>query len=496
MEHGDFWIENGVLREYRGPGGAVDIPEGVVEIGRRAFSSSSGGAALTAVTLPAGLRRVGTEAFSGCAQLERVVFPAGLAEIGDFAFAACRGLTDPAFPAGLRRIERSAFSRCTGLKRLALPAGLEELGEFAFAGCWGLTELSLPAGLRRVERSAFSHCRRLARATLPAGLETLERGVFYGCAALTEVVLPADMERVSAEAFSGCDGLLRIVPAPENPYLKETGGVLYSGDGTRLLVCPGGLQEVTVPEGVTEIGPGAFLDNGNLDRLTLPQSLRRVGASAFVRCTELTELALPAGLEALETSAFEGCAGLRRLTLPDALREIGDSVFRGCTGLQWLRLPAGIPFALRWFSAPNDSACFSADRTEIPFVTTREAAEIDSAMGLRRAALGFIRAEMDGVGVSDAVGAGYTAYLREHAAEMREELLSDDDVLRWMTGRRLIPREAIEGLLEAAAERGRTSASVLLLDYQSRFGIAAVPAAQPGGQLDQRFAALETALEL
>ena len=470
MKHDDFLIEDGVLLKYRG--------------------------SLTAVTLPEGLRRIGSEAFSGCTELERVTFPAGLTEIGDFAFANCRALTELSLPAGLRLIDRSAFSRCTGLKRLALPAGLEALGEFAFAGCWGLTEISLPAGLRRIDRSAFSHCRRLARVALPAGLEALERGVFYGCAALTEVTLPADMERVSAEAFSGCDSLKRIVPAPENPWLKEDGGVLYSRDGTRLLVCPGGLQEVFVPEGVTEIGPGAFLDNGNLDRLALPQSLRRIGASAFVRCTELTELALPAGLETLETSAFEGCAGLRRLTLPDALRTIGDSVFRGCAGLQWLRLPLGVPFALRWFSAPNDPECFSADRTVIPFVTTRTAAEVDSVMGLRRAALGFIRAEMDGVSVAEAVGAGYTAYLRERAAELREELLADDDVLRWMTGRRLIPREAVESLLEAAAERGRTSASVLLLDYQSRLATAAaIPAAQPGGQLDQRFAALENALD-
>ena len=156
-----------------------------------------------------------------------------------------------------------------------------------------------------------------------------------------------------------------------------------------------------------------------------------------------------------------------------------------------------MPFALRWFSAPNDPACFSADRTVIPFVTTRTAAEVDSAMGLRRAALGFVRAEMDGIAVAEAVGAGYIAYLREHAGELREELLSDDDVLRWMTGRRLIPREAVEELLEAAAERGRTSASVLLLDYQSRLGSASavIPAAQPGGQLDQRFAALENALD-
>ena len=33
----DFIIENGVLRKYVGPGGDVVIPEGVTEIGIKAF---------------------------------------------------------------------------------------------------------------------------------------------------------------------------------------------------------------------------------------------------------------------------------------------------------------------------------------------------------------------------------------------------------------------------------------------------------------------------
>ena len=36
----DFIIENGVLTKYIGPGGDVIIPEGVTEIGFKAFAGS------------------------------------------------------------------------------------------------------------------------------------------------------------------------------------------------------------------------------------------------------------------------------------------------------------------------------------------------------------------------------------------------------------------------------------------------------------------------
>ena len=36
-ENNDFVIENGVLKEYHGPGGDVVIPEEVKEIGEKAF---------------------------------------------------------------------------------------------------------------------------------------------------------------------------------------------------------------------------------------------------------------------------------------------------------------------------------------------------------------------------------------------------------------------------------------------------------------------------
>lgn len=140
---GGFVIENGILRVYRGPGGAVRVPEGVTAVGDRAFLECR---ELTGIELPAGVESVGSSAFDDCGSLARVSFPAGLRRIGSSAFFGCKSLTELALPEGLERIGGSAFWCCMGLKRVSLPASLRELGDNAFAGCIHLHEVLLPPG--------------------------------------------------------------------------------------------------------------------------------------------------------------------------------------------------------------------------------------------------------------------------------------------------------------------------------------------------------------
>lgn len=83
MQNTDFVIENGVLREYTGPGGDVAIPEGVTEIGKSAFYDCAG---LTSVTIPEGVTMIGDSAFAGCKSLTSVTIPASVTVIADNAF--------------------------------------------------------------------------------------------------------------------------------------------------------------------------------------------------------------------------------------------------------------------------------------------------------------------------------------------------------------------------------------------------------------------------
>lgn len=80
--YGDFYIHQGVLVEYYGAGGEVTVPAGVREIGTSAFE----GSAVTAVKLPNTLKVIGAFAFNKT-PLQAIELPASVGKVARYAFA-------------------------------------------------------------------------------------------------------------------------------------------------------------------------------------------------------------------------------------------------------------------------------------------------------------------------------------------------------------------------------------------------------------------------
>lgn len=108
-----------------------------------------------------------------------------------------------------------------------------------------------------------------------------------------------------------------------------------------LICCRRAGGAVTVPEGVTAIGKGAFADLVDLTAVRLPDGLRAVGEYAFSGCTGLGEVNLPEGVEEIGTGAFTGCGRLTAVALPKSLKKLGREVFRDCARLTEITVAAG-----------------------------------------------------------------------------------------------------------------------------------------------------------
>ena len=74
----DFIINNGVLEKYTGEKDCIKVPEGITEIGLRAFQFSK---SLRSVTVADGVTKIGRYAFFLCENLREVILPNGLTEV-------------------------------------------------------------------------------------------------------------------------------------------------------------------------------------------------------------------------------------------------------------------------------------------------------------------------------------------------------------------------------------------------------------------------------
>lgn len=85
----------------------------------------------------------------------------------------------------------------------------------------------------------------------------------------------------------------------ENGVLKK-----YNG--------PGGT--VSIPDGVTSIGGGAFSDCTSMTDVIIPNSVTSIGEHAFQRCSSLTKVIIPASVTNIEKGALtDGCYGLTEI---------------------------------------------------------------------------------------------------------------------------------------------------------------------------------------
>ena len=105
-------------------------------------------------------------------------------------------------------------------------------------------------------------------------------------------------------------------------------------------VGPGG--DVTVPDGVTSIGQGAFEWCHSLTSITLPDSVTSIGECAFFGCKKLTSVTLPDSVTSIGKGSFWGCEALASIVIPDSVASIGEGAFQHCESLKSITLPDSV----------------------------------------------------------------------------------------------------------------------------------------------------------
>ena len=105
---------------------------------------------------------------------------------------------------------------------------------------------------------------------------------------------------------------------------------------------------------VTNININAFRYNTTLENVTLSNNTTYIGPQAFERCTNLNNVVLSNNLLGIDMGAFSGCSKLTSISLPDSLETIGNSAF-AYSGLHNITVPANVTLIETYAFANCDS---------------------------------------------------------------------------------------------------------------------------------------------
>ena len=93
------------------------------------------------------------------------------------------------------------------------------------------------------------------------------------------------------------------------------------------------VTEITICDGITNIGDYAFAGDTALSKITIANTVNNLGQYLFLGCEQLTNITIPNSVTSIGSSAFAGCTSLTNITIPNSVTSIGNHAFYGCTGL-------------------------------------------------------------------------------------------------------------------------------------------------------------------
>ncbi len=326
----------------------LSLPESITSIGESAFA----GTGIEEFSLPESVKTIGNTAFAGCDNLTEVVIPETVTNIGEGAFSDCENVEKVVWSDKLTEIPKNTFKNCVSLKDINF-GNVQSIGTSAFDTCTSLTSVNIPDSVTKIGDHAFSGCSSLVIDKLPTNVTVYDDGVFNECKAFTLSEIPEGVTHIWSGAFAGCE-------FPNSITLPVSIEVARGLNGCKKLILKEGVtkldsqikycsevEEVILPETLTEIGNRVFEGCDSLKSITIPKSLERCpGAMAIwgpaFEFSSIETVTFEEGTEKIHNALFANCGSLKTVNIPDTVKTIGQYAFFWCGNLESVNIPEGV----------------------------------------------------------------------------------------------------------------------------------------------------------
>ncbi len=270
---------------------------------------------------------IGAEAFQKASVIE-VRLPDSITDIGVYAFDA------------------------SSLARIKMLANLREIGKNAFSST-KLSIVELPVGVTTIADNAF-YSTQITSINLPSTLQYIGSGAFYGHL-MTEIDIPGSIGVIHASSFAGA-GSTHIENVKIGEGITAIEEYAFNFSYTKNVEFPSTLQsigyrafrecnlqgDITIPEGVKNIGGQAFFYNTAMTSVKLPSTLEALGEQAFNSCSSLESINFPASIGIIPEGCCADCTNLSKVEIEEGITHMMGYVFGNCKNLTSIDLPSSL----------------------------------------------------------------------------------------------------------------------------------------------------------
>lgn len=362
-----FFMDSGAIED-------LEIPEWIEEIGNSAFRNNKG---LKSVLIPESVKKLGYDCFENCTNLESVNYNAVSAKIScTAAFNNCRslkkfiigknvkdlpgyliyggGIEEITIPSNVKSIGGSAFQSCLNLKVVNYDAAYVKGGSGSiFDSCRNISDFNIGSNVKIIPSSLINSS-SIKVLEIPEGVEEIGNNVFVCNRELTEVTIPKSLKKLGYFSFDDCQKL-ETVNYNAVSAVNTSSATFYNCLGIKKLnigsdvekipnrlMYKCGIEEVTIPETVEDIGYAVFESCSKLKKINYDVASDKGDIiPIFYYCSNIEEINLGKNVIVIP-QCFINSGKVKKLVIPDSVEEIRSSAFSGLKELEELTISGNL----------------------------------------------------------------------------------------------------------------------------------------------------------